>query len=194
MRKIFEQAFRLHFAGREQIAQLRHALGRVPQDRRHRRLEYFHHFTISIRLDCCGAPFSCQEGHFAKAIAFRQIRDLDARTIFRDGNAGRSPQENKHRVAFLAFLDDMFAPPEMIESRLVDEAFQLLVGKTTENRIVAQDLARFLVPVFPDLPVRRGTFRVRIGNGIVIRCRFSSYQTLVRTESLVSLIRAWFPM
>ena len=185
----FQNPFGFHFSSRKQWAQLLHAARGVAKHFGHDRFSDFHHVAVAICADGRAARFAGEQRHFAKTIAGSQFCNLDVRSVFRQTNVRCSSQHHEHRIARGALLDDRFATPEKFEARLPNHMIELFFGKTFEKSFPAQNRKRLGLVFLGRAPGLRWTCNVRIGKGMVMPWRLSSYQTLVRTESLISLIR-----
>src|SRR6185503_11476193 len=100
----------------------------------HDRLANFEHLAIVLGADCRRPRLARKQRKFAETIALAHSTHSHAGAVARDGDRGRSAQHHEHRIAWIAFLDQAFAPAVAMNFRVLKYALQLLVVHAIEER------------------------------------------------------------
>src|SRR5215472_17141769 len=64
---------------------------------------------------------------------------MDFRSVSRHKNVCCAPQHHEHRIASGAFLDDRFATPKKLETRLPNHVTKLFFGQTLEKPFASEN-------------------------------------------------------
>lgn len=108
-----DDALRLHLALGKKFAELAEEVGIFLEAFGEDGFADLHHLAVGVGKDGGAAAFAGEERHFAEAIAAAQAGDVRGRTVAFDDHVGFAGDEDEHRIAVVALLDDFFIAAEV---------------------------------------------------------------------------------